>query len=169
MNPHLARHLCNHPESGEDIVTPRVVRLQYQTRQTIRAAQNEPLRGASPPATLLYRLMFPSADPAGAKPRRDHRFLDRRSRHEVPKTPRKKTQVKIYDPAGCRTYQSFNQCDTLAGSRDRLQRPIHRSSGLKSGHPYRGASFSTIHNELNGFYTSQMRHPDNSTPTAGFL
>ena len=31
-------------------------------------------------------LMHPTADPAGAKPRRDHRFLARVSRHEVPKT-----------------------------------------------------------------------------------
>ena len=38
-------------------------------------------------------------DPAGAKPRRDHRFLARKSRHEVPKTAGKKTLFKIYDPA----------------------------------------------------------------------
>ena len=50
---------------------------------------------------------------------------------------------------GCSTYQSGNQCDTLAGSRDRLQWLISGSSGLKSGHPCRGASFSTIHNDLN--------------------
>ena len=31
--PHHARHIGGHPESSEDIVTPRVVRLQYQTRQ----------------------------------------------------------------------------------------------------------------------------------------
>ena len=43
--------------------------------------------------------MHPHADPAGAKPRRDHRFLDRVSRHKVPKTPGKRTPVKIYDPA----------------------------------------------------------------------
>ena len=43
--------------------------------------------------------MHPTADPAGAKLRRDHRFLDRVSRHEVPKTPGKKTSVKIIDPA----------------------------------------------------------------------
>ena len=44
-------------------------------------------------------LLLPPADPAGAKPRRDHRFLDRVSRHEVPKTPGKKISEKIYDPA----------------------------------------------------------------------
>ena len=43
--------------------------------------------------------MLPPADPAGAKPRRDHRFLARVSRHEVPKTAGKRTPVKIYDPA----------------------------------------------------------------------
>ena len=44
-------------------------------------------------------LLLPPADPAGAKPRRDHRFLDRVSRHEVPKTPGKRTPREIYDPA----------------------------------------------------------------------
>ena len=44
-------------------------------------------------------MLLPPADPAGAKPRRDHRFLDRVSRHEVPKTAGKRTPVKIYDPA----------------------------------------------------------------------
>ena len=34
-------------------------------------------------------------------------------------------------PPGCRTYQSVNQCDTLAGSRDRLRYLIHGSSGLR--------------------------------------
>ena len=45
-------------------------------------------------------------------------------------------------PPGCRTYQSVYQCDTLAGSRDRLRCLIHGSSGLRpstawlrSGHP----------------------------------
>ena len=31
--------------------------------------------------------------------------------------------------------------------------------GLKSGHPRRGASFPTLHNELNRFCTTQMRPP----------
>ena len=39
------------------------------------------------------------ADPAGVKPRRDHRFLDRVSRHEVPKTPGRDDAYKVYDPA----------------------------------------------------------------------
>ena len=50
--------------------------------------QDDPVEGSLSPA-----------DPAGAKPRRDHRFLDRVSRHEVPKTPGKKTSGKICDPA----------------------------------------------------------------------
>ena len=37
-------------------------------------------------------------DPAGAQPRRDHRFLDRVSRHEVPTTPEKKVPGKINRP-----------------------------------------------------------------------
>ena len=60
------------------------------------------------------------ADPAGAKPRRDHRFLDRVSRHEVPKTPGKDDAFKVYDPARV-SHSPDNQCDALAGSRDRLQ------------------------------------------------
>ena len=31
--------------------------------------------------------------------------------------------------------------------------------GLKSGHPCRGASFTTLYNQLNGFCTTQMRQP----------
>ena len=38
------------------------------------------------------------------------------SRHEVPKTAGNDDAFKIYDPAGCRTYRSVNQRDTLAGS-----------------------------------------------------
>ena len=49
------------------------------------------------------------ADPAGVKPRRDHRFLDRVSRHEVPKTPGKKTPREIYDPVRV----SFPQAITI--------------------------------------------------------
>ena len=43
-----------------------------------------------PFAVLIHRLipllMLPHADPAGAKPRRDHRSLAHMSRHEVPMT-----------------------------------------------------------------------------------
>ncbi len=49
--------------------------------------------------------------------------------------------------------------------RNRYQCLVHGSSGLRpsttwlwSGHPLRGASSSTLHNELNDFCTSQMRH-----------
>ena len=37
-------------------------------------------------AAEIPLLMHPTADPAGAEPRRDHRSLARMSRHEVPKT-----------------------------------------------------------------------------------
>ena len=41
------------------------------------------------------------------------------------------TDLLTSTPPGCRTYQSVNQCDTLAGSRDRLRYLIHGSSGLR--------------------------------------
>ena len=66
---------------------------------------------------LIPALLLPPADPAGAKPRRDHRCLARVSRHEVPKTAGKRTPVKIYDPARV--------------SRDYLRCLIHGSSGLR--------------------------------------
>ena len=34
-------------------------------------------------------------------------------------------------PTGSRTYRSVNPCDTLPGSWDGLQRPVHGSSGLR--------------------------------------
>ena len=43
--------------------------------------------------------MLPPVDPAGAKPRRDHRFLARMSRHEVPKTAGNDDAFKVNDPA----------------------------------------------------------------------
>ena len=71
---------------------------------------------------LIPHLMLPPTDPAGAKPRRDHRFLDRVSRHEVPKTPDKKSPVKIYDPARV-SHLSESQANSATpyGSRDRTQ------------------------------------------------
>ena len=48
---------------------------------------------------LIPAMLLPPADPAGAKPRRDHRFLDRVSRHLVPKTPGNDDAFKVYDPA----------------------------------------------------------------------
>ena len=102
--------------------------------------------------------MHPSADPAGAKPRRDHRFLDRVSRHEVPKTPGNDDAFKVYDPARVShipVSQSVRHPSGVAGS---LAMPDPRvvgatplDPGLKSGHPCRGASFTTLHSELNGF------------------
>ena len=47
-------------------------------------------------------------DPEGAKPRRDHRFLARRSRHEVPMTPGNKPQGRYTTPIGCRTSPSIS-------------------------------------------------------------
>ena len=58
---------------------------------------SHPSRKGEAPDISPARSRLP--DPAGAKPRRDHRFLDRVSRHEVPKTPGKRIPREIYDPA----------------------------------------------------------------------
>ena len=70
-------------------------------------------------------------DPAGAKPRRDHRFLDRVSRHEVPKTPGNDDAFKVYDPARVShipVSQSVRHPSGVAGS---LATPAPGSSGLR--------------------------------------
>ena len=96
---------------------------------------------------LIPGLLLPPADPAGAKPQRDHRFLDRVSRHEVPKTPGNDDAFKVYDPARVShipVSQSVRHPSGVAGS---LATPDPRvvgatplDPGLKSGHPCRGAS-----------------------------
>ena len=96
---------------------------------------------------LIPALLLPHADSAGAKPRRDHRFLDRVSRHEVPKTPGNDDAFKVYDPARVShipVSQSVRHPSGVAGS---LATPDPRvvgaaplDPGLKSGHPCRGAS-----------------------------
>ena len=111
-------------------------------------------------------MLLPPADPAGAKPRRDHRFLDRVSRHVVPKTPGNDDAFKVYDPARVShipVRQSVRHPSGVAGS---LATPDPRvvgatplDPGLKSGHPCRGASFTTLHNEWSGSCNAQMRHP----------
>ena len=50
---------------------------------------------STPPTTLTPSAVIPQ----GTQPRRDHRFLDRVSRHEVPKTPGNDDAFKVYDPA----------------------------------------------------------------------
>ena len=42
-------------------------------------------------------------------------------------------------------------------------------SGLKSGHPSRGASFPTLHDELDDICKAQMRHPLEGRPGLTFL
>ena len=109
--------------------------------------------------SLIPALLLPPADPAGAKPRRDHRFLDRVSRHEVPKTP-----GMTSDPARV-SHCISGLIVRHPGGVGIVISLVHGSSGLRpsttwlwSGHPLRGASSSTLHNELNDFCTSQMRH-----------
>ena len=58
---------------------------------------SHPSRKSDAPDIPPARSRLP--DPVGAKPRRDHRFLDRVSRHEVPKTPGNDDAFKVYDPA----------------------------------------------------------------------
>ena len=115
---------------------------------------------------LIPALLLPPADPAGAKPRRDHRFLDRVSRHEVPKTPGNDDAFKVYDPARVShipVSQSVRHPSGVAGSlampNPRVVGATPLDPGLKSGHPCRGASFPTLHNELNRFCTTQVRPP----------
>ena len=115
---------------------------------------------------LIPALLLPPADPAGAKPRRDHRFLDRVSRHEVPKTPGNDDAFKVYDPARVShipVSQSVRHPSGVAGSLatadPRVVGATPLDPGLKSGHPCRGASFPTLHNELNRFCTTQVRPP----------
>ena len=115
---------------------------------------------------LIPAMLLPPADPAGAKPRRDHRFLDRVSRHLMPKTPGNDDAFKVYDPARVShipVSQSVRHPSGVAGS---LATPDPRvvgatplDPGLKSGHPCRGASFTTLHNEWSGSCNTQMRHP----------
>ena len=99
-------------------------------------------------------------------PDRGARFLATWSRGVAPMTRGPGIASNPSTPPGCRTDCLIGKCDTLAGSRDCLRCPVHGSSGLrpsttwlKSGHPYRGASSSTLHYELNSFCTTQMRHP----------
>ena len=97
---------------------------------------------------LIPALLLPPADPAGAKPRRDHRFLDRVSRHEVPKTPGKRIPREIYDPARvshlpvCQSVRHPSGVVGLGGSVGNPESSGLRpsTSGLKNEHPCRGAT-----------------------------
>ena len=96
---------------------------------------------------LIPALLLPPADPAGAKPRRDHRFLDRVSRHEVPKTPGNDDAFKVYDPARVSHIPASQSVrhpsgveGSLATSDPRVVGATPLDPGLKSGHPCRGAS-----------------------------
>ena len=91
------------------------------------------------------------ADPAGAKPRRDHRFLARMSRHEVPKTAGEDAKKDTRPRQGVALIrESGNRCDTLAGSRllampgPRVFGATHLDLVAKQRAPTRGASFPTL-------------------------
>ena len=83
---------------------------------------------------LIPHLLLPSGDPARAKPWRNHRFLDRVSRHEVPKPPERGSRERYTTPPGRRTYQLVIQCDTL---RSRGVARNDRSTGLRGYAPRR--------------------------------
>ena len=135
--------------------------LSYRTSRTSRTS-----RTAQKTPGIRQGGLLPPADPEGAQPWRDHRCLARWSRHEVPKTPGKTTSGMISDPARVShlpVRQSVRHPGGVAGIEPHRNpessglRPS--TSGLKNGHPCRGASSSTLHNELNSFCTAQMRHP----------
>ena len=88
-----------------------------------------------------------------------------RSRHEVPKTPGKKTIFKMHDPARVShlpVRQSVRHPSGVAGIEPHRNpessglRPS--TSGLKNGHPCRGASYPTLPDELNDFCKDQIHH-----------
>ena len=70
-------------------------------------------------------------------------------------------------PLGCRTYQGVSQsvrhpggvAGSLAMPDPRVVGTMPLDPGLKSGHPCRGASFPTLHDELDDLFKAQMRHP----------
>ena len=84
----------------------------------------------------------------------------------MPKTPGNDDAFKVYDPARVShisVSQSVRHPSGVAGS---LATPDPRvvgatplDPGLKSGHPCRGASFLTLHDELDDLFKAQMRHP----------
>ena len=84
----------------------------------------------------------------------------------MPKTPGKNDAFKIYDPARAShipVSQSVRHPSGVAGSfampDPRVVGATPLDPGLKSGHPYRGASFPTLHDELDDLCKAQMRHP----------
>ena len=96
---------------------------------------------------LIPPLLLPPTDPAGAKPRRDHRFLDRVSRREVPKTPGNDDAFKVYDPARVShipVSQPVRHPSGVAGSHampdPRVVGATPLDPGLNDEHPFRGAS-----------------------------
>ena len=91
---------------------------------------------------LIPALLLLHADLAGAKPRRDHRFLDRVSRHEVPKTPGNDDAFKLYDPARVSHISVSLSARHPSGVAGSLAMPDPRVIGatpldlwLRSGHP----------------------------------
>ena len=99
--------------------------------------------------------MLPPADPAGEKPRRDHRSLAHMSRHEVPKTVGKDDPgIDIRPRQGVALIrESSNRCDTLAGSGllallgPRVFGATPLDHVAKKRAPTRGASSSTPHTD----------------------
>ena len=128
-----------------------------------------------PLVCVILSDMLPPVDPAGAKPRWDHRFLACVSRHEVPKTAGNDDAFKVYDPARVShllVRQSVRHpggvVRSLVMADPRVIGATPLDPWLKSGHPCRGASVPALHNQLIDFCTTQMRHPRRSA-TGGAL
>ena len=149
---YLRRLLNIRPRQGSHSLSQIVSATPYRGRDTspthpfpgvfgampldTRAKQRAPLPGCHPPTVLSFGrigwrdrhpvcILRPSlpADPAGAKPRRDHRFLDRVSRHEVPKTPGYLRRLLNIRP----------------------RQGSHSLSQIDSATPYRGRDTSSTH------------------------
>ena len=107
--------------------------------------------------------MLLHVDPAGAKPRWDHRFLACVLRHEVPKTAGNDDAFKVNDPARVShlpVRQSVRHPGGVVGSLVMADPRVFGAAPLdpwlRSGHPCRGAS---PHDETKGFCATQVRYP----------
>ena len=131
--------------------------LPYRTGRT--AHKTPGIRQGGPPCLPIQRGRSlpdatPPTDPAGAKPRRDHRRLARVSRHEVPKTPGYLCYVLYIRPrqgvapSDDRHYER-RPCGVEGMNKAMISRGRRGyappTTGLRKTHPYRGASCRLSH------------------------
>ena len=110
--------------------------------------------------------MLLHVDPAGAKPRWDHRFLACVSRHEVPKTAGNDDAFKVYDPARVShlpVRQSVRHpggvVRSLVMADPRVFGAAPLDPWLKSGHPQGVLRPPLLQEEMNGFCATRVRYP----------